>query len=151
MDEDNAIAKQVKCADNHNVVLKDAVRSAKAVEREYVLKKMGAGKEMNTSLVTKLKVQQSQITKHLNRTVTAEVHLKKKTRDVSSLAEQSEDVQQVISRYEQRCVALAGENTAFRATKAEKISLLQMALDKKTLLLEHAKNSCLWQKQHQVL
>ena len=73
MDKDQAIAKQVKCVDDQNVVVKDAIRSAKAGERDFFAKKMRAEKSKNASLVSKLNVQQTQITELLNRSVSAEV------------------------------------------------------------------------------
>ena len=38
VDKDQAIAKQVKCVDDQNVVVKDAIRSAKAGERDFFCK-----------------------------------------------------------------------------------------------------------------
>ena len=65
---------------------------------------------------------------------------REKTRDANASAQQSQDVQEVVDSYEQRLVALAEENAMYRATKQEKVSSIQTTLDKKTLLLEHAKN-----------
>ena len=129
MDKDQAIAEQVKCADDQNVIVKDAIRSAKAGERDCFAKKMRAEKSKNACFVSKLNVQQNQITELLHRSVSAEVHLKKKTKDMNSSAKQCEDVQQAIGDYEQQLVALAEKNTAIRAADAEIISSLKTALD----------------------
>ena len=63
--------------DDQNVVVKDAIRSAKAGERDFFAKKIRAEKSKNACFVSKLNVQQNQITELLNRSVSAEVHLKK--------------------------------------------------------------------------
>ena len=102
-----------------SIAVKDAVKAAKAEERQHFSKVVEKEKKQNLTLKGVLDKQKLLVTNLLNRSVFAERDAQRAHREAQQSARRSKDVQKVVESYESELKELKQENSTYRNAIAE--------------------------------
>ena len=102
-----------------SIAVKDAVKAAKAEERQHYSKVVEKEKKHNITLKGVLDKQKLLVTNLLNRSVFAERDAQRAHREAQQSARRAKDVQKVVESYESELKELKQENSTYRNAIAE--------------------------------